>query len=66
MKVRLVVEVEVEHVTGKFAGRDEIEETLIEWLDGANEERVDGVGADGDSEYEVVDWAVAVPQGSTK
>lgn len=52
------VEVEVERTQGKFASRDEIAETIREWLDGANDGSVDGVGADGESEYEVTSWDV--------
>lgn len=58
MKFTFTVEVEVQRVQGKFATRDEVEEQVSEWLEGANEGTVDGVGADGDSEYEVVDWSV--------
>jgi len=59
MKFTFTVEVEVERIQGKFATRDEIEATIQEWLEGANEGSVDGVGADGESEYEVADWAVS-------
>lgn len=53
------VEVEVEHIQGKFAARDEIADVISEWLDMANEGSVDSVGADGDSTYEVTGWSVA-------
>lgn len=58
MKFEFTVTVEVERVAGKFASRDEVSEQLEAMLDGANEGMVDGVGADGDSEYEVVSWEV--------
>lgn len=59
MRFKLTVEVEVERQQGKFASRDEIEDQLREWLESANEGSVSGVGSDGDSEYDVVDWSVS-------
>jgi hypothetical protein len=59
MKFSFTVEVEVERVQGKFASRDEILEQLQEVVEGADPGSVDGVGADGDSEYEVVNWEVS-------
>ena len=59
MRFAFTVEVEVERTQGKFASRDEISEAVVEMLDGANEGTVDGVGADGDSEYEIVSWEVS-------
>ncbi len=53
-----MVEVECERLEGKFAGRDEISEQLQEALDNANIGIVDGIGADGTTSYEVVDWQV--------
>jgi hypothetical protein len=58
MKITFTVEVELERVQGKFAGKDEIAEAIAEMIEGANESSVDGVGADGDSEYEIVSWEV--------
>jgi hypothetical protein len=52
------VEVTLERTEGKFAARDELAEQLVEALDYANPSSVDGVGADGTSTYEVVDWVV--------
>jgi hypothetical protein len=62
MSHRLVfqVEVELEREEGKFASRDEMAEAIIEWLESANEQSVDGIGADGESTYEVTVWEVAV------
>lgn len=59
MKFTFTVEVEVERVQGKFASRDEIAEQLREAVKGADPGSVDGVGADGDSEYEVTSWEVS-------
>jgi len=59
MKFVFTVEVEVERVQGKFAGRDEISEQLLEAVEGADPGSVDGVGVDGDSEYEVTSWEVS-------
>lgn len=52
------VEVETQHTSGKFAGRDEIAEAILEWLQDANDTLVHGIGVDGESEYEVVDWSI--------
>lgn len=57
-RFRFVVEVELERLEGKFAGRDEMAEELQQALDDANPSQVDGIGADGLSSYEVVDWTV--------
>lgn len=57
MRFSYTVEVEVERVQGKFASRDEIGELILEQLQGADID-VSGVGADGDSEYEVVSFDV--------
>lgn len=59
MKFTFTVEVEVQRIAGKFAARDEIEEQIREAIEGADPGSVDGVGADGDSEYEVVAFEVS-------
>lgn len=58
MKFSFTVEVEVSRIEGKFATRDEISEYLQEELDGMNPGEVDGVGADGESRYEITDWSI--------
>ena len=58
MRVKFTVEAEVERISGKFASKDEIEGEIQQALDEANPGSVSGVGADGDSEYEVNDWTV--------
>ena len=52
------VTVELERTEGKFAGRDEMAEAIIDALEGADPGSVDGIGADGMSSYDVTDWAV--------
>jgi len=52
------VSVEVERVAGKFASRDEISEQIADMLENANYGDIDGIGADGDSQYEITNWAV--------
>ena len=52
------VEVEVERESGKFMTRDEMEETIRDWLERANEDQIDG-GPDGDSVYTVADWTIS-------
>lgn len=59
MRFRLVVDVEVERESGKFAGRDEIAAELLQSLEDADPGEVSGVGADGDSEYSVVEWTAS-------
>jgi hypothetical protein len=59
MRVRIVVEAELQHVTGKFAARDEVEEILIDELENVDPGEVSGVGEDGETEYEIVDWQVS-------
>jgi protein involved in ribonucleotide reduction len=58
MRFEFNVAVEVERESGKFASRDEIAEQLTEWLEEANGAQVFGVGADGNSEYNVINWDV--------
>lgn len=50
------VTVELEREAGKFATRDEMSEELLNWLEGANESQVYGIGADGDSTYNITNW----------
>lgn len=52
------VTVEVERESGKFAARDEISEQITEWLEGADEGSIDGIGADGESSYSTISWTV--------
>lgn len=52
------VTVTTERTEGKFAPRDEQAEALAEMLEGANEGSIDGIGADGESSYEITDWSV--------
>jgi len=59
MKFTFTVEVEVQRESGKFAARDEIEEELRDAIEGADPGSVDGVGADGDTTYEVIEWSVS-------
>jgi hypothetical protein len=59
MKITFTVEVELERVQGKFASKDEIAEQIADELGAADPGSVDGVGADGESEYEIVSWEVS-------
>jgi predicted transcriptional regulator len=52
------IEVEWQRLSGKFASREEIVTEIADWLEEANAGEVSGVGADGDSEYEIVSWSV--------
>lgn len=57
-RAKFWVEVEWEREQGKFASRDEIVEQITEALEGANPDQIDGVGADNDSIYNIIDWTV--------
>lgn len=59
--------VEVERVSGKFASRDEIGEAVREAMqDAIDELDLSWLGADGDSEYEVVNSTVDEMIGSAE
>lgn len=60
MRAEFTITVSVDRVSGKFASKDDVIDQITGWLENANEGQVSGVGADGDSEYEVTDWDVAV------
>jgi hypothetical protein len=59
MRFRATIDIEVSRVTGKFASKDEISELIGDALSDASPD-VSGVGADGDSEYEIAEWEVSV------
>lgn len=50
--------VSLERTEGKFAGRDEMAEQLLEAPQSADPGMVEGIGADGTSSYQVSDWPV--------
>ena len=58
-RFRYVIDVECERTEGKFASRDEIGEQIEQMLNDANYGTIDGIGADGTSSYEIVDWSVS-------
>ena len=58
MKFTFTVTVEVERIEGKFAPKDEIADALRDEIESANPGSVDGVGADGDTSYEVTEFTV--------
>lgn len=59
MNFTFTVEVSVERVQGKFAGRDEISERILDEIQGALDNiDLNGIGADSESEYEVADSSV--------
>ena len=55
MKIKVVVTVELNHTTGKFASKDEMIEKIKEDLENANP---GSYSTDEDAEYEVADWSV--------
>lgn len=57
-KFVFTVSVEVNRTTGKFATRDEIAELIRAELEGSDPGTLDGLGADGASEYETEMWEV--------
>lgn len=63
MNFRLVIEVEAERIEGKFAGRDELVEQLIEEVEGSQPSELQG---DAEGIYEVTDFSVSeetIPKG---
>lgn len=58
-KFTMLVEVEVERDSGKFAGRDEIFEKLEAVVDEVSSADLSGLGADSSSEYSVVDVQIS-------
>jgi hypothetical protein len=56
---KVEIEVVVERVEGKFASRDEIAEAIQDTLANPGEgESLSGLGADADSEYEIISSTV--------
>lgn len=60
MKINIQIEVEVERISGLFAPKDEIADQILSEIEGADPGSVTGVGANGDSEYEIVSWEAMV------
>jgi Arc/MetJ-type ribon-helix-helix transcriptional regulator len=58
IQIELKVIVTLEHVTGKFASRDDMIEKLIEELEGAELSSLDDLGEDGATSYEVASWEI--------
>lgn len=58
MRHYILVTVDTERESGKFAGRDEIATAIVEAIEEANPGSLDGLGADGESTYNVEDWEV--------
>jgi hypothetical protein len=56
VKINLLIEVELSHVQGKFASREQLVEKLVEELEGADPGSVD---TDDDAEYAVDDFTVS-------
>lgn len=56
--IHIRVTVELERLQGKFAALDEMTDALVEMIEGANDGSISGLGVDGDSEYEIVDYQV--------
>jgi hypothetical protein len=59
MRFRFIIEGEVERESGLFASRDEIFDAIREAIESANPDTVDGVGANGDSVYNITEWDVS-------
>lgn len=57
MQFRYKVTVDVGRITGKFVSREDIADAITEALE-ALEPDLSGLGADGDSEYEVAELTV--------
>lgn len=55
-RFKIIVEVEINRESGKFASRDEMADAIIDAIEGADPGSIDGIGADGDSCYTVDSW----------
>ena len=55
MRIQIMVTVELERETGKFASKDEMAEQLIEEIEGADPGSLTG---ENEGEYNVVEWTV--------
>jgi hypothetical protein len=55
---KILVEVTTNHAQGKFASTEEQIASVIEDLENANPMSITGIGADGDSEYDIDEWLV--------
>lgn len=63
MKFTFIVEVEVGHVEGKFAARDEISSQIMEALESADPGTYEG---DNGGSYETAEWLVSEDPESEK
>lgn len=57
MRFQFTIDVEVQRTEGKFATRDEIDEAIVAELE-QTQPSLDGLGPDGTTEYEIIDWSV--------
>jgi hypothetical protein len=58
-RFKILVEVEVERTQGLFAARDEMVDQIVESIESADPGSLSGIGANGDSEYDVLSWEVS-------
>lgn len=58
MRLKFTVEVETEHVSGKFISRDEACEQIADAIEGADPGEISG-GADGDSVASIIQFEVS-------
>ena len=56
MNFTFTVNVQLDRAQGKFATRDEMETQLVEALEGANPEELEG---ENEGQYTVVEWEVS-------
>ena len=58
MQITLKITADVQRVRGKFASKEEVIQEMISQMESANPYTVTGIGADGESEYEIMEWEV--------
>ena len=58
MQITLKITADVQRVRGKFVSREEIIQEMISQVESANPYTDSGIGADGESEYEIMEWEV--------
>ena len=60
MRIVIRIEAEVERAKGVFAPKDEIRDALLDAVMVADPGTLYGLGANGDTDYEITNWEVEV------
>jgi hypothetical protein len=57
-RIEIKVTIELTHISGKFASRDDMTESLVDQIIDLELSSVDDIGEDGTTSYEVTTWEV--------